>query len=745
MADDKQSPRNGEDQGPFRENLTYDELTALMNKELTLDEILAARKQNQTGNQMTSKSVVAEQLEPHQVSPASVAPVTDPGLKENQPNSRQEQAQPVNNQPREHTLEIHEVADPFLAGKADQAEAQTSQKQVSNFSAKLTPSFDKEGQMAEPKMTAPQPPTYVAGSDFLDQTAGLGATSVINLSQLHKETSGETVDPVTGDEVVAQPDELTNNADSTKMLRGSMWMTLGSLASRLLGALYIIPWVAMIGNVYYNQANSLYAQGYQIYSVALMIATAGLPNVLARLVAEYSAKHEFNRVQQVFYQSLKLGGVMGLLAAAVLYLFAGPLSQGDPNVVLVIRSLSAAVLVIPVLGMLRGYLQGYEFMGTSALSQFIEQIVRVAYMLGMTYWIMVAGHGTWVDATVQSTFAAFWGALAGIAVLVVALIKKRTFFKKEQATARAVPLINTNNLLLKMARQSVPVILAGSAISLLQVMDQYTFFNIMRTFTHFTANAVTDMYSQFAFNSNKLTMLVVSLAVGMAETALPMLARARSLGNRQIISDQITYALKLLSAVMIPAALGMAAIAKPLYLLFYNTNDLHNGVLVLQFASFTSVALGAYMVVLALYQGLGQLAYTLRVLVIILGAKLILQVPLTIIFVGMGPLLATTIAFAIGLYLAIKHLTSQYDINWLPFNYALMTILLWSLVMYAVVTPITGTLSIFMPQTKWAQLLIILIAGGIGVVIYGLAILKTQVGTDIFGDRFKKLVDKLPF
>ena len=44
-----------------------------------------------------------------------------------------------------------------------------------------------------------------------------------------------------------------------QMLSGSAWMTLGSMLSRILGALYIIPWMAMMGNIdVAASANALY-------------------------------------------------------------------------------------------------------------------------------------------------------------------------------------------------------------------------------------------------------------------------------------------------------------------------------------------------------------------------------------------------------------------------------------------------------------------------------------------------------
>ncbi|SCC04908.1 putative polysaccharide biosynthesis protein [Weissella bombi] len=544
------------------------------------------------------------------------------------------------------------------------------------------------------------------------------------------------------DEPIEPPVETDKDAKS-RMLRGSAWMTIGSLASRLLGALYIIPWIAMIGNVYYNLANSLFSQGYQIYSVALLIATAGLPNVLARLVAEYSASRQYEAIRHIFRQALNLGAILGIVAGAVLYLLAGLLSQGDPNVVRVIRALSAAVVIIPILSMLRGYVQGFEFMGLSAWSQFIEQLVRVVYMLAMTYWIMVGHHGDWVDATVQSTFAAFWGALAGIVILLFGILRRRRFFNEKRRQGVPVKKFDARAILIRMARQSVPVIFAGSAISLIQVFDQYTFFRIIRAFTNISSDVMQAMYAQFAFNSNKLVMLVVSLAVGMSETALPMISRAREIGDRENIGHQIQFAFKLLAFVMVPAVLGMVAVARPLYILFYQTNDVTNGTLILQFASYSAIFLSLYMVVLAIYQGLGQLSYTVRLLVLIFVIKFVLQIPLTIWLRGMGPLLATTIAFLVGMVIAIYHLSSQYHIDWSSFNATFVIILFWSLIMYAVVAPITYTLGLFVADTKLMQLLLLIIAGVIGVAIYGVTVLKTHVGEEILGARAVKLAHKL--
>ena len=74
-----------------------------------------------------------------------------------------------------------------------------------------------------------------------------------------------------------------------QMLKGSAWMTVGSILSRILGALYIIPWRLILGASLFPLANSLYTQGYNIYSFALIVAVAGIPSAISKQVAHCNA------------------------------------------------------------------------------------------------------------------------------------------------------------------------------------------------------------------------------------------------------------------------------------------------------------------------------------------------------------------------------------------------------------------------------------------------------------------------
>ncbi len=107
--------------------------------------------------------------------------------------------------------------------------------------------------------------------------------------------------------------------------------------------------------------------------------------------------------------------IMGILSCGAMWLLAPLLAAGDARMIPVFRSLAWPLLLIPSLSLIRGFFQGYNEMAPSAISQFIEQVARILYMLVMTYAIMVAGNHDYLNAVVHSTFAAFIGQFLDLA------------------------------------------------------------------------------------------------------------------------------------------------------------------------------------------------------------------------------------------------------------------------------------------------------------------------------------------
>ncbi|WP_288599720.1 polysaccharide biosynthesis protein, partial [uncultured Limosilactobacillus sp.] len=285
-----------------------------------------------------------------------------------------------------------------------------------------------------------------------------------------------------------QPGASSASLDDSrsKMISGSAWMTAGSILSRILGAIYIIPWVTWMG-AYSNQANALFAKGYNIYSLFLMVATAGIPSAISKMVAHYNGINQYGVSRRLYHSGMYVSVAMGLVCSILMFFGASLLDGGDPDVIPVIQSLAWAVLVIPGMSITRGFLQGYNWMAPSAMSQFVEQLLRVIYMLLVTFVIMEMGSGNWVKAVTQSTFAAFIGALGSIVLLAYAFLRRKREMDGLVSQGEVATGVSTRRLIGEIIYQSIPFIVIESGITLFQLIDQYTFFDIMKWFGNYSA------------------------------------------------------------------------------------------------------------------------------------------------------------------------------------------------------------------------------------------------------------------
>lgn len=528
-------------------------------------------------------------------------------------------------------------------------------------------------------------------------------------------------------------------------VKGSAWMTFGSIASRILGAIYIIPWFYWM-SPYSNIANALTARSYNIYSIFILVSTAGIPGAVAKQVAKYNALNEYGVGRKLFHRGLVLMIILGIVSAAIMYV-ASPFlasngSRSDPRQVAVMRSLSYAILIIPVLSIMRGYFQGYADMMPSAMSQFVEQFARVIWMLLTAYVIMQVQHGNFVDAVVQSNLAAAIGAIFGIVILAWFLLSRREKLNSLVENSNNKIEVSTMSLFGEIIAQAIPFIIIDAGIQLFYLVDQYTFHPMIDSLMKISYNTIETWYALFALNANKLIMIIVSLSSAMAVTAIPLLSAAHAKQDYHGISQQVGNILDLFLFVMIPAAFGMAAISTPVYTIFYGFDQLGSNVLYL--SSFTSISLGLFTVLMAILQGLSENGLAIKYLVLGLVIKIIMQYPMVYVFKVYGPLIATNIGMLVIIFLTLKHLEVGYNFNQNRTSRRFIGITSFSIIMFLLVLAVQKGLELFLnPAKRWSALIIVFISVIIGAVFYAFVAIKSNLAQKILGDKIIPVLNKL--
>ena len=210
-------------------------------------------------------------------------------------------------------------------------------------------------------------------------------------------------------------------------INGALITTLGVILTKILGVVYVIPFHALIG----EKGGALYGYAYTIYSVFISLASAGIPLAISKLVSEYQALGYHNVKKRVFLIAKRLALIFGLVAFLIMTIFAplfakmilGDMTGGNSieDVTFVLRVIGTAILIVPLLGVYRGYFEGHRFMSPPSISQVLEQLLRVLIII-LGSFLAVKTFNLNLTTTVG---VALFGATAGAIISYLYLVDKK--------------------------------------------------------------------------------------------------------------------------------------------------------------------------------------------------------------------------------------------------------------------------------------------------------------------------------
>lgn len=528
---------------------------------------------------------------------------------------------------------------------------------------------------------------------------------------------------------------------------GAAWLSIGYVISRVIGALYVIPWASWFGEGW-TQANTLYSAGYKPYTLFLAFGTAGFPSAIAKQMAYYHSQKEYRVADKLFKNSLLIMVLTGLFSGSLLYFLAPILAEQSTNVnkegaVMVLRSLVPPLLILPTMSFFRGYFQGFNDMKPSAVSQLLEQIARVLYMLIATYAIVKIYQGEVTDAVVHSTFAAFIGAVASMLYLIFIYFKRLPDIKKllEQSADKIE--VDFKESFKIMALDSLPFIILGSGIIIMQLIDTYSFGKILENTSILLLTEIDELYGVLSLDVDKLVMIIVALSIALSSAFVPSLTGTFAQKNIKATSKMVHHILNVFFMVMIPSALGMAAIADNLYSFFYPLGS-SVGPSLLITASLSAIVLGLYTVLSTILQSMNYRRLAVRFLLVGIFVKIVLQYPLVMLLQAHGAILSTMLGLAMSSLLMWIKLHKVLDLNTYQMKIDLAKIVVSSILMAIAAMMWNRVFNLaFGPVGRWLTFVKVILVVLPAVAIYLVLMFILGMISLLIGDRFKDLQEKL--
>lgn len=539
---------------------------------------------------------------------------------------------------------------------------------------------------------------------------------------------------------------------SNKILKGTMLLTGAAFLSKFLGMIYVIPFNALVG----DQGGALYYYAYNPYTILISLSTVGIPLAVSKIVSRYNSLGYYDVGFKVFRSGLYLMFLTGFIAFVCLFFSAEWLATkftyedtaGNTveDVKAVIRMVSFALLLIPGMSIVRGFFQGNQTMEPTAISQVVEQIARISFVLLSVFIILKVYDGTIVLAVSFATFAAFIGAFASCIVLLLFWLKRRHGMRAKLETQTKQLEISTGALMKELMSYAGPFVMVGIAIPLVQMVDSFTFNKAMGV------SGLGDIAEQslatINFYAHKLVIIPVTLATGLSLSIVPALTDSFTKQNRKKLFHEINQALQIVLLLVIPAVVGLSVLANEAYGSIFGMSDL--GLKGPLLAWYAPVALGfaLFTVTAAILQGINEQRFAIVSLLAAMVVKVLFNSFFIHLLGAKGSIIVTGLAFGMAVLLNLWKVKHALDFSFQQTGKRTLFMAVFSGIMALSIWIIKLVLGVFIPyDTQHLYAIIVLMIGVMaGGAVYFILALKSTLLTAILGEmkvlnRFRRKKD----
>jgi len=347
-------------------------------------------------------------------------------------------------------------------------------------------------------------------------------------------------------------------------MKGAFILMIANIIVKIIGAAFKIPLTYLLD----EDGMALFTTSYTMYTWLFVIATAGLPVAISRMISESRTKGNFGEVKKILRVSMMLLGVIGIGGTLILFFGAGAFSKmlGNPDAKLGIMAIAPAMLFVSGMSAFRGFFQGHQDMYPTAASEVCEAVGKLVIGYVGAYYLIKYSV---TYAAAGAVFGVAIGGLLGFAVLVIVYGAKRKTLYAEASVGIAR---SDKTLLKELIRIAVPITIGASVFSLTSLIDMAMIMrNLQSTgFSYEEAKFLWGSYSGYAVPMFNLPPTLIS---AISISLVPTISGAFAVGDRKTAGETAGNSIFITILFALPCAIGMAVLAEPiLAFVYHNTN-----------------------------------------------------------------------------------------------------------------------------------------------------------------------------
>ena len=458
-------------------------------------------------------------------------------------------------------------------------------------------------------------------------------------------------------------------------VQGAAVLAVAGLMVKVLGAVFRIPLCNMIGDV----GMAYYQPAYYIYNLFLVLATSGIPVAISRMVSERLSFGQYHEADRVFKISRLLMLAIGCCSFVVVFLGADAFAAmaGVKNAALAVKAISPALILVPFMASYRGYFQGMQEMTPTAVSQFFEQVFRVAVGLFLAYTLfhaMQAGGSAFAPeeaGAAGATVGAVAGAVGGLLVMLIVYYKNKGKIKnriKNERNEHHIKRESSKSILKQIVVIAIPITIGAAVMPIVNIIDVAVVTNRLLA-SGWEQKVAEGMYGQLSGFCGALINFPQVMTQAVAMSLVPLVAAAFKQKDMPFLRENVESGVRMAVIMGMPCAVGLFVLAEPILLLLYASKAAAaiSAAPCLMVLSIGVVFLAVVQTLTGVLQGVGKQMIPVRNLVIGVIVKIVVTWFLTaipsinILGAATGTVCAYMIAALLDLYAVKKYTGTKFS------------------------------------------------------------------------------------
>lgn len=353
------------------------------------------------------------------------------------------------------------------------------------------------------------------------------------------------------------------------MMQGAI-LGVSSILVRLIGIIYRVP----LNNILGEKGVAYYGVAFDVYSILLLLSSYSLPLAVSKMVSKRTTLKEYRNTKRIFIFALIFSLCCGVAAFCITFFGANIFAKvlNYPQSAIALRVLSPALIILSVLGVMRGYFQGLGTMVPTAFSNIFEQIVNAIVSIvaasALYKSVTTAQEAAYAFENVREAYGAAGGTLgtvcgaaAALAFMIFLFMLYRKTLNRQIANDKSEYVEPAGEILKVLVMTIIPVILSTTIYNISGLIDSGLFSNILKA--KGVAEAQKDILTgMFTGNYRLIVNVPIALASALASSLIPSVVKSMTQNNKGSVIRKVESSIKVSMIVAMPCAAGIGALSR---------------------------------------------------------------------------------------------------------------------------------------------------------------------------------------